>query len=161
MCNGLAMHELNAAERLLVLSFRLWALPHAQPDRIHPDWRGGFRSSGLDEVACTLFDPLLATLFSASLRPIEVHRSMCVGVSRDEEEFLWCVGLHQSDRADEAAEILANWLPPAAARVATSLIRNLAESLRIAGLSLLTHQFEHMPSRQLPAGVGQGRHSIH
>lgn len=161
MCNELAMHELNPAERLLVLSFRLWALPHAQPERLHPDWRGGFKSSGLDEVACTLFDPLLATLFSASRRPIEVHRAMCVGVSRDEEEFLWCVGLHQSARADEAAIILESWLPPAAARVVTSLIGHLAESLRLAGLLLLTHQFEHHSSRSLAANVGQGRHLLH
>jgi hypothetical protein len=165
VCNDLAMWELNAAERLLVISFRLWALPYAQPENAHPDWSDGFRSSGLDELADTLFDPLMFTLFSESLRPIRVHHAMCVGVSLDEEAFLFCVGLCQSDRGDDAAKILSGWLPPATARVAESLFRNLAEALRLAGLLLLTHSFQYSaqcsPMRRPGVGIRPGRYQVH
>lgn len=161
MCGELAIHELTPAERLLVVSFRFWALPHAQPDGLHPDWRAAFRSAGLGNVECELFEALLAILFSASRRPIEVHRAACVGVSRDEEEFLWCIGLHQSERTDEAAEILSKWLRPAAVGVSASLMSNLAESLRVAGIVLFKHQFEHVPSRKFTMHIVKGSRSVH
>lgn len=161
MCGHLTIHELNTAERLLVISFRLWALPIAGPDRRHPDWRAGFRAAGIEDAAHTLFDPLLDTLFSASHRVIAVHRSMCVGVSLDEREFLRCIGLRQNDRIDGASQILADWLPPTAARVAASLAGSLAEALRAAGLVLPPRQFELNATRPLPAGVGHGLHLLH
>lgn len=161
MCGHLTLHELNTAEKLLVVSFRLWALPFAAPDRRHPDWRAGFRAAGIEDAAHTLFDPLLDTLFSASHRVIAVHRSMCVGISLDEREFLRCIGLRQNDRIDGAAQILAEWLPPTAARVAASLVGSLAEALRAAGLVLPLRQFELNTARQFPIGMGHGLHLLH
>lgn len=159
--NQITVYELNNAERFLLISFRLWALPIAMPDRDHMDWRAGFRTARIDEVASTAFDTLLATLFSSSKRTIEVHRAMCVGMSRDEREFIRCISLHQNDQLDAAAEILETWLSPTAARVAASQAGNFSEAIRGAGLFLPCRKFESASARNIPVGVGHGLYFVH
>lgn len=62
-CHQLTIPELDMSERLLIISFRLWALPHVQPEYVHPDWRAGLSSAGLEMVTHALFNPLLEVLF--------------------------------------------------------------------------------------------------
>lgn len=157
----LTVHNLNTAERLLLISFRLWALPIAVPNRVHMDWRAGFRVTSIDQIACSIFDALLNTLFSSTRRVIEVHREMCAGISLDEREFIRCIGLHQNDHIDAAADVLANWVRPEAIHIAASHAAQLAEAMRGAGLFLPLREDEPMLSRAISAGVGHGLHFLH
>lgn len=161
MCDHLSMDELNTAERLLVLSFRLWALPHAVPDQAHPEWRAGLRAAGLEGEAQLLFDPLLDTLFSSTQRVIEVHRAMCLGISQDESEFLRCIAMYQNARDEDARQILADWIPPASMRLATCLAASLADALKGAALMLPVRESDRMSLLSTAAGIGRGLHLVH
>lgn len=161
MNEQLTVYELNTAERLLLLSFRLWALPIAAPEKEHMNWRSGFQAVNIGKSVYVIFDSLLATLFSASKRTIEVHHAMCVGMSLDEREFLRCIGLRQNDRVDSASEVLAKWLPLSAARVALSKATNLAEVMYNAGLFLPLREIELMPLQHRPQGAGRGLYLVH
>lgn len=163
MCDHLSMDELNTAERLLVLSFRLWALPHAVPDQAHPEWRAGLRAAGLEEEAQLLFDPLLDTLFSSTQRVIEVHRAMCFGISQDESEFLHCIAMYQNGRDEGARQILADWIPPASMRLASCLAASLADALKGVALMLQLREPNGIPALSpTAAGIGgRGLHLVH
>lgn len=155
------LDALGTAAGLLVVSFRLWALPYARPERPHPDWRAGLRAAGLGEIAQTLFDPLLATIFTAARRPIEVHQLGCRGVSGDERRFLDCVTCYQHDRLDDAMALLASWLHPSGARIAGALALRLAAALGGGGLLLPRHTADGAALRQIPAGAGPGLALVH
>lgn len=135
-CNQLTIPELEMSERLLIISFRLWALPHVQPEYEHPDWRAGLVSAGLEMVTHALFNPLLEVLFSTTRRSITVHRAMCVGISHDERVFLRCISLYQNARRETGREIIEAWLTPEAWRVADILASALADTLQTAGIKL-------------------------
>lgn len=160
----LAVHELRTAESLVLVSFRLWALCHMRHGHHRmPDWRAGLRAAGMEDAARQLFDPLLGVLFASSIRPIEVHHTSCYGISRDEGLFLSCIALYQHQQMEWAEQLLAEWLPPTAARVASSLAMRFAAALEVARLLLplrradaAAHEFTPMS-----AGVGRGLHLLH
>jgi hypothetical protein len=152
---------LTTPENLLVVSFRLWALPYAQPQHHHPDWRAGFQAAGMDDAASAIFDPLLTTVFTASRHLINVHRMRCRGVSPEEVLFLRCITHFQHENHDEAMEILAAWLHPGGARVAASLAPRLASALEAAGLMLPLPATGTVTVRRIPAGAGKGLSLLH
>ncbi len=161
MREQLTVHEFNTAEKLILIGFRLWALPFAAPHQPYMNWRVSFQAAHVEAIACTLFDALMATLFSTSRRTIEVHRATCIGISVDEYELIRCIGLCQNDQADAATEILAQWLPLTAARVVISQASNLAAVMRNAGLFFPLRESAALPSPKIPAGVGHGLHFVH
>lgn len=161
----LGVHELRTAEGLVLVSFRLWALRHARDGSARlPDWRAGLRAARMEEAASQLFDPLLGVLFASSRRPIEVHQATCYGISRDEGLFLSCIALYQHQQMALAEQLLVEWLPPAAARVAASLAMRFAAALEVARLLLplrradAVEQYEYVP---VMAGVGRGFSLLH
>lgn len=157
----LMIGQLTTPESLLVISFRLWALPYAQPQQTHADWRAGFHAAGMADAARSIFDPLLATIFTASRHLISVHRAQCRGVSSEEARFLRCMAYFQHDNIDEASEILATWLHPGGARVAASLAPRLASAMEAAGLLLPMREAGMATMRRIPAGTGRGIALLH
>jgi hypothetical protein len=103
---------------LLVTSLRLWAAAWQDPEAGDPDWRGGFTAVGIDFCAVPAFDSLFEIVASSPLRPLDVRCPHCMQVGRDEARFLQLLSLLQRDRVEEAVAILAEWLPPAALRLA-------------------------------------------
>lgn len=157
----LMIGELTTAESLLVVSFRLWALPYAQPQETHPDWRAGFLAAGMVDAARTIFDPLVATIFTASRHLIGVHRAQCRGVSSEESRFLRCMAHFQHENIDDASGILASWLHPGGARVAASLAPRLASAMEAAGLMLPMRESGEAILQRIPAGTGRGIALLH
>ncbi len=161
----IAVQELRTAESLVLVSFRLWALCHihAAGARL-PDWRAGLRAAGMEEAARQLFDPLLGVIFAGSRRPIEVHHASCYGISRDEGLFLSCIALYQHQQMSAAEQLLAQWLPPTAARVAASLAMRFAAALEVARLLLPLRRTEAIESHidtPVTAAVGRGFSLLH
>jgi hypothetical protein len=153
--------QLTTPESLLVISFRLWALPYAQPQQTHPDWRAGFQAAGMHDAARAIVDPLLATVFTASRHLINVHRMQCRGVSPEELRFLRCITHYQHENLDDAMEILAAWLHPGGVRVAASLAPRLASAMDAAGLMLPQRETGAAMMRRIPTGAGGGVALLH
>lgn len=161
MKEWLTVHDLNTAERVVLVSFRLWALRIAAPNRTHMNWEAAFEAASIGNIACPVFDALMGTLFSTSRRVIEVHRATCACMSVDEQELILCIGLCQNDQADAATEILSQWLPPAAAGIIVSQASNLSMVMRNAGLFFPSRKSGLLPSLKIPTGVGLGLHFVH
>lgn len=163
--SALSICRMGTAERLVVMSFRLWALPSAHPEYSHPDWIVGFRALGLEHTGFALFNPLLDTIFSSSQRVIEIHQLKCCSVTSDEALFLRCLSFYQHQKADQAEAILAAWLPTPATRVAASLASRFAAALDAAQLMLPLHethaQSHRLLGRVVASGAGPGLTLIH
>ncbi len=159
----LPLHELRTAESLVLVSFRLWVLCHIRaPQSRMPDWRAGLRAAGMEMSARQLFDPLLGVIFASGHRPLEVHHTGCLGISRDEGALLSCIALYQHQQVDLADTLLAEWLPPAAVRVASSLAMRFAAALEVARLLLpLRRVMPDGPRQCVVTGVGQGARLLH
>lgn len=161
----LAVNELRTAESLVLVSFRLWALCHARDVCTHvPSWHAGLRAAGMEAAARQLFDPLLGVIFASSRRPIEVHRSSCYGISRDEGQFLTCIALYQHQQMERADSVLSEWLPPAAARVAASLGMRFAAAMEVGRLLLPLRRADAIELGEyttMGAGFGRGLSLLH
>ncbi len=124
---------LNTAELLLVASLRLFALAHCDPDG-GPDWRGGLAASGAGRCAVPAFDALFGIVAAAAKRPLDVRCRHCPHLSRDEGRLLQTIGLLQHGRMFAARDVLSDWLPPAAVRLAILPAKGLASALMRARL---------------------------
>ncbi len=124
---------LGTAELLLVTSLRLYAASRVGEvgDR---DWRGGLENCGTGCCAVTAFDALFGIVAAAARRPLDVRCRHCTGLSGDEGRFLQFVGLLQHGRVFDARDLLCDWLPPAAMRLAILPAKGLATSLARARL---------------------------
>ncbi|WP_428246454.1 hypothetical protein [Ferrovibrio sp.] len=145
--------QLRTAELFGMAAFRLWAAPYLNPDTDHPDWRLGFAAAGIGCGGLGGFDTLMLLLSSAASRPLEARCLHCTGLSRDEGLFLQLISHLQQGRADLAAAVLGQWLPPAAVRVALEPAEALAEAMAGAGLV--------MPRRRALDATDQVLHSLH
>lgn len=161
----LSVCRMTKAERLVAMSFRLWALPYAHAEQSHPDWMIGFRTLGLEHIGLELFHPLMETIFESTQRIVEIHHLKCCSVTDDEAFFLRCISLYQHQKIDEAKLILAAWLPQGSARIAASLASRLAAALDAAQLSLPLHQAPERNYRIMEKlvanGAGPGLGLIH
>ena len=156
----LQMHHLQAAENLIVVSFRLWALARAENQRTHvPDWRLGFRAARLDDGAVTLFDQALQLICAHGRRPLEVQHLGCGGISPDERLFLQVVSLYQNQRPTRAESLLHQWLAPGAARAVSSLVMCIACTLESAGFFLPARETHRPLANRKPMAPGRGAHA--
>lgn len=142
--------ELRTAELFVLVAVRLWAAPHRDPGRTHPDWRGSFAAAGIDKIGLPGFDALLRILATTALAPLDVRCARCAKLGEDEAWLLQLVSLLQRDRMVEAAAILQQWLPRAGARIALAYAVEFAAAMAGAGLAV--------PHR--PAGVAATIHGV-
>jgi hypothetical protein len=126
---GLELSELGTPELLLVTSLRLYALPFRTPHRHHLDWRGGFGAAGIGDVAVPNFAALFGIVSRTALRPLAIGCPHCRRLGFDESLYLRLIALKQRSRWQEAATILREWTPPAAARMAAMPVLGLAYAL--------------------------------
>jgi hypothetical protein len=141
--------ELQTAEMFLVATLRLWAAPHRDPTEHHAHWHQGFAAARLED-GMTAFDALLRIVATAAQRLLDVRCVHCLHLGEDEAWFLQLISLLQRNRRQDAAMIMADWLPPAAARVALPYGIVLAAAMEGHGLTV-----PHRPSGTAH-GAGRG-----
>lgn len=122
--------ELAHSERLLLMTLRLWALPHRHPLKEFPDWRNGLNQTGAGEQACAAFSSLMNILLSYSQRLMDVRCTCNSELGSDEGYFLQILALLQANQHWEAQAILADWVPLPVQGMALMCAMHLAESLR-------------------------------
>lgn len=133
---GSRMANLRAAEALLVVALRLWTAHRLEPEAGHPDWRDGFLAADLCGVGIACFQSFLGILETAAQRPITLGRPRDGILADDEARLLCVIRCLQCERGHDATALLADWLPPAAARVALDYACGLATALCEARLAL-------------------------
>ena len=154
--------ELRAAEAFIVAVLRLWAAPHRAPAERHPDWRAGFRAAGIAQDGAAAFEGLFRIVASAGRRKLDFRCQRCAGLGSDEALLLQLLMLLQRARWEEAAVILADWLPPAASRMAMVPAIGLAGVLAAAGLVVpLRHCEAAEIHRRVPAAQIRGCELVH
>jgi hypothetical protein len=128
--------ELRTAELFVLAAVRLWAAPHRQPGKAHPDWRGSFAAAGIEKAGMPGFDALLRILATAALFPLDVRCARCAKLGEDEAWMLQLVSLLQRDKIIEAGGILEHWLPRAGARIAFTYAVEFAAAMAGVGLTV-------------------------
>jgi hypothetical protein len=128
--------ELGTAELLVVASLRLWALPFKYPRESHPDWRAGFCAAGIEDEGAPAFDILFRIVLQSAKRPLDVRCPCCAQLGKDEAWLLQLASLLQRERLEEAAGVLAEWLPPAALRMAMLPAKSFADALSAGRLRI-------------------------
>jgi hypothetical protein len=154
--------ELRVAEAFVVTALRLWAAPHRAPTRSHADWRDGFVAAGIEETGAAAFDTLFRIVVASARRPLDVRCQRCAHLGADEAGLLQLVMLLQRARRIEAATILADWLPPAAARMAMTPAFGFATALAEIGLVIpLRHCEAAEIHQQVSAAHVRGCELVH
>ncbi|HEY1720102.1 MAG TPA: hypothetical protein VGG27_02570 [Magnetospirillaceae bacterium] len=126
--------ELSTAEAFAVVSLRLWAALHRQPNQHHPDWRSGFAAAGVDEAE-RAFNELFRLVLVSAQRGIDVRCARCAHLGGDEIAVLRMVSQLQRCRWFEAETVLSDWLP--APVVNTALAAAMIFSTALAGAGLV------------------------
>jgi hypothetical protein len=142
------IQELGASERLMLMTLRLWAMPHRQPDKPVSDWRNGLYHCGAGDQACVAMEAFLNILLSYSERLMDVRCTCNTQLGFDEGCFLQILAFLQHDRHAEAQAILADWVPLPVQGMALICAIHLAESLRKAGV--LVPLFQRQPAKVIP-----------
>jgi hypothetical protein len=154
--------ELRVAELFIVTLLRLWTAPHRAPAASHPDWRDGFAAAGMGRDGFDAFDALFRIVLAAARRPLDLRCRHSARLGADEAWFLQLVMLLQRARRAEAAAILADWLPPAAARMALMPALGFAGALAAAGIAVpLRHSEAAEIHRRVPAALIRGCELVH
>jgi hypothetical protein len=160
--NDAPVAELRVAEGFILTLLRLWAAPHRTPRERHPDWRQGFAAAGIGEDGAAAFDTVFRIVVSAARRPLDVRCRHCTRLGTDEAWLLQLVMVLQRARRLEAVAILAEWLPPAAARVAMMPALGFAGALAAAGLVVPPRHSEAAEiHRRVPAAQIRGCELVH
>lgn len=128
------IRELSHNEKLMLMTLRLWAIPHHSPHKTCPDWRTGLYQSGSGDQACAAFDSLMNILLNYSVRLMDVRCTCNQQLGMDESCFLQIIALLQDNQHWEAQAILADWVPLPVQGMALMCAMHLAESLRKAGV---------------------------
>jgi len=129
-----AIKELNQAETLLLMTLRLWALPHRNPGKQYPDWRNGLQTIGAGTEACAAFDALGSLFLNYSERAMDIRCTCNTALGSDEAWFLQVIALLHEHRYWDAQEILADWLSAAVADMALMCAMQLAQCLKKSGV---------------------------
>ena len=127
------LFDLCTAELFIVTVLRLWAPRHGCGVEA-PDWASAFRVAGITREGTAAFGSLMWIIAGAARRALGIRPRHCRGLGHDEGLLLRLISLLQRDRASEAATVLAEWLPPAGARLAAREAGKLANALAGAGL---------------------------
>jgi hypothetical protein len=139
------VRALDTAEMLALATLRMWAAPHRQPGRQHPDWREGPRLVRLEEDAMEAFDVLMRLVVAAAHRTLDVRCPNCPALGEDEVVFLEMTRAAQAHPATADAG-LAAWLPAPAVRAARPFLAQFAAAMAARELWL--------PARLPDAGAG-------
>ncbi|HEY4136739.1 MAG TPA: hypothetical protein VGO34_16165 [Alphaproteobacteria bacterium] len=147
---GTQLDELRTAESFLVVAVRFWTARRLEPNAGHGDWRTGFRAAGVCDIGAACFGSFLNIIEAAAYRPITLGCPHCGDVTEDEARLLCVVGLLQRERGNDAALLLADWLPPAAVRVAADYAFGFATALSEARLTMPERRPEARPRPAAP-----------
>ena len=131
--------RLCTAELFALAAGRLWVSDFLAQDDAPPRracWRSGFAAADLDDAAVTAFDQLFQAFAGGATRQIEFHCPNCPRLSPDEQRYLQALAYLQRDLRAPAEAILADWLAPAARRVALTAAHAVAGATALAGLVL-------------------------
>lgn len=132
------MAALRTAELFVVASARLWVAGLRDPEGNHPDWQPGFRAAAIEAYGAAGFDGLFTIVAGNAARGLDIRCPRCPRLGGDEAHLLHLLGLLQQQRNDGAAAMLADWLPPAAARAALPAAEAFAHGLAGSGLWIAT-----------------------
>jgi hypothetical protein len=130
----LPISELGQAETLLLMTLRLWALPHRNPGKQYPDWRTGLLQIGAGTEACAAFDALGSLFLNYSERAMDIRCTCNTELGVDEAWFLQILAQLHEYRYWDAQEILADWLSTAVADMALMCAMHFAQCLKKAGV---------------------------
>jgi len=104
------LKDLNFAERLLVVSIRLWVKAYKQNSCTISKIRYLYTAAGVSGAAITL-DGLMQLLSRKATGTIEINCPNCSVITQDEECFLTVIGIWQFTHKKNKAETLtSNWL---------------------------------------------------
>lgn len=134
--------ELRTAELFLTQAFRLYASVRIDPERDWPDWRGGFVIAGIAADGVPAFERLFEIVTAVPRRPLNVRCIHSHFLSDDEGLLLQMVGLLQRRRTEAAAELLGDWIPEAAVRLAIPALQSLSFAMANVGLSVPPRYWE-------------------
>lgn len=126
--------SLSTAELLLVGTLRLCARRSPETRGTDDDWSRGLVAAGLGDHGVPAFRSFLRIFATAALRPFEVRGQCCRVLGKDEARLLQVVSLLQRRETGAARQVLGDWLPPTAARLAVAPGREFATALLAAGL---------------------------
>jgi len=85
--------------------------------------------AAIDGIGFHGFDTLFTILANAAQRSLDIRRPRRPTLGADEVRLLELICLLQAERPNDAATILDDWLPPAAARAALPPAAGFAQSL--------------------------------
>jgi len=137
----LPIARLRTAEHFLLYAARLWVARFVDPAGQWPDLRQGFAAADLEHDGWPAFDALFAALAGGAHRSLDIRCLKCRTLAGDEGRLLQAVSLVQTGGTETAAAILADWLPPAAARLAMAPLSRLAAAMAAAGLVIPGRDF--------------------
>jgi hypothetical protein len=132
------VRDLGTAEMFTVTLLRLWVAQRSGATGNDPslDWRNAFVAARIAEHGVPAFGCFMDIIASAALRTLHTRPLRCSMLGADEARLLQLISLLQRDRLVPAVEILADFLPPAAVRLARQVGKVLADILLSANLSI-------------------------
>lgn len=153
---NLPIERLRTAEHFLLYAARLWVARFIDPTGVWPDLRQGFAAADMENDGWPAFDALFAALAAGARRTLDIRCLKCRGLTGDEGRLLQAVSLAQNGRLDDAAAIMSDWLPPAAARIGMVPLTRLAQAMTAAGLTIPEREFAfgRVPSVTVAAHPG-------
>lgn len=122
----LRFEALTFRDQLLLWSARTWILASPERPTLPPRVREAFQVAGVAEAADSLHE-LLSIISTSAHRTINFKPVACPMVAPEEARFLTLLyAAKEPAAANYACELLAGWVPPAAARLAHAAARTLA-----------------------------------
>ncbi|HWB49295.1 MAG TPA: hypothetical protein VG651_09310 [Stellaceae bacterium] len=143
--------ELGTAEAFIVMVLRLWVAARLETDNAVLDWQSAFVAAGVEEQGVPAFGCFMDIVASTAVRSVRVRPIRCMLLGRDEARLLQLVSLFQHDRRELAIAALAEWLPPAAVRLADRVGQALAAALGAGHLTVPLRHREAVQYRRLAA----------
>ncbi|MEL7029663.1 MAG: hypothetical protein AAGL49_10745 [Pseudomonadota bacterium] len=129
----LTMSDLRTAEMLLVWAVRRWVACHKSDTDARLALREGFRSGNV-ESALDPFDRIFRIIATTAKSPRDVRCPNCHQIGDGERDFLQAFALWQNGHGEAATTATMDWLPSAAARIASHSFQELAGKFAERGL---------------------------
>ncbi len=135
----LAVPELETAEQFTLWAIRSWVEAHKASTTIFDRLAKGFDLAGVPDGLFAL-DEMLSVIAASSCVQIDVRCVRCQSIGDGESAMLKILIAAQAGRLTSVRDGFANWLPPAAVRLAADAARRFAASLWSAGMVLPSRQ---------------------
>ena len=128
----LCFSSLRFRDQFALWSTRMWITASSREPHMPARVREAFAVAGIGDAAESLH-ALLSILATNAHRTLHFRPVGCPRVSAEEARFLTLLTAARERAAeDRALQLLAEWLPPAAARLALEAARPLAHRLLVA-----------------------------